>query len=81
MRTQRCLLSGGSFDGQQRLVVAGPTPTLTIQREIDGEWWAETYTHDGAVTEVPSIGAVRDLVFRERRPVGSEDDPSQDREG
>ena len=76
LTTQRCLLRGGSSDGQVRLVVAGPTPTLTVQHEVDGEWWAETYVHDGAVAEVPAFGLIRDLEFRGRRPVSTDDDPS-----
>jgi hypothetical protein len=74
--TQRCLLRGGSFDGQLRLVAAGPTQTLTIEHELDGEWWAETYAHEGVIVEVPTFGWVRDMVFRERRAVSSDDDPA-----
>lgn len=70
--TQRCRLRGGSFDGQLRLVAAGPTPTLTVQHQLNGEWWAETYTHEGAMAEVPAVGLVRDLVFRERSLVRSD---------
>ena len=76
MPTQRCLLRGGSLDGQLRLVAAGPNPTLTVQHELDGRWWAETYAHDGANAVVPVFGSVRDLVFRERRPNGSDGDPN-----
>jgi hypothetical protein len=65
--TQRCRLRGGSFDGQLRLVPAGPAPTLTLQYESDGRWWAETYAQEGLKPELPIVGSVPDLVFRERR--------------
>jgi hypothetical protein len=78
--TLRCLLRGGSFDGQLRVVAAGPSPTLILQHELDGEWWAETYTHNG-VAEAPTFGLVRDLVFRDRCPVGGDRHPTRDREG
>jgi hypothetical protein len=70
--TQRCRLRGGSLDGQLRLVPAGPTPTLTVRYQLDGLWWAETYAHDGTQPAVPIFGSVPDLVFRERRRVGSD---------
>jgi hypothetical protein len=77
--TQRCRLSGGTFDGQLRLIAVGTTLALTIRHELDGQWWTETYQHEGAVAEVPAFGLVRDLVFRERRPVAGDADPDSDR--
>jgi len=61
---------GGSLDGQLRLGPAGPTPTLTVRHQLDGQWWTETYAHDGTQAEAPIFGSVPDLVFRERRRVG-----------
>ena len=80
--TQRCRLHGGSFDGQLRLVATGPTLTLTVQHQLEGELWAEIYTQeDVAGAEVPVAGLVRDLVFRERCPVRSEGGHTQDTQG
>ena len=67
--TQRCLLQDGSYDGQLRLAVAGVRPTLTLQQMVDGEWWAETYVHEGANAQVPSLGPVPVLLFSARDPV------------
>ncbi len=81
LSTQRCLLRGGGFDGQLRLVAAGPTPTLTVRHEFDGQWWSETYEHDGVSVGVTTFGMVRGLVFRERCPVGSDGGSTREREG
>ena len=75
--TQRCRLRGGSFDSQLRLVPAGPIPSLTVRHQVDGQWWAETYAHDGTQAAAPIFGSVPDLMFRERRRVDS--DLTQDR--
>jgi hypothetical protein len=78
--TQRCRLNGGTSDGQLRLVTAGANLALTVRHELDGEWWTETYEDDGAVAQVPIFGLVRDLVFRERRPVAGAADLPRKRE-
>lgn len=62
------MLRGGSFDGQLRLIAAGSPLTMTVQHEVDGQAWVETYAHEGAIADVPTFGAVPGLVFRERRP-------------
>jgi len=80
--TQRCRLHGGRFDGQLRLVATGPTLTLTVQHQVEGELWAEIYTQEHvAGADVPVAGLVRDLVFRERCPVRRAGDHARDTEG